>query len=83
MGQILFEAIENDEKRWTPVIRIREVDVSDVLFVMVGSFETQDQAGDFIKWFYGLISNKEKQKNFVYSKDGMTPEEMGRLLGRT
>ena len=80
MGQTLFEAIENNEKRWVPVIRIREIGVPDICFIMDGSFETMDQAGDFIKWFYGLISNKEKQKKFVYSKNGMSPEEMNRAL---
>lgn len=79
MGQVRFGAIPIENNQWVPNIVIEE-DGEQAIFILDRSFSTQDEAGEFIKWFHGLLSDKSKQKNFIFSKSGMSTNEMRKAL---
>lgn len=85
MGQIRFQATNvgtPEKEQWVPVIEIEEDGVTG-RFIFDGHYPTQELAGKFIKGFWATLTDKAKQKNFVYSKDGLSLDEMKEKLGKT
>lgn len=82
-NQVRFVSSEWEKGKFVPEIEI-EMDTKEGTtirrFVFDGFFPTQDEAGDFIKWFHGLLSDKSRQKNFIYSKDGIPTDDMKKRL---